>query len=428
MTRIILSIAILGGQDLETRLVTGAYPMYMRRFTTHYVSHALVRALSTRRPPAPHNLLGVAKDATHGEINEAFRKRAKMAHPDAGGTNASFNALMNARGVMLAGGSPEADRHPATRQPKKEQQRQAHEQAQAHTATRKQNGKEARQQTKKEQQRQAHEQQAQAHTATRKQNKKEAREQAQAQAQADARDRRRRDEENAERAKAYMARVEEQRQRELQQRRNDPEEQKQAEARARARADQQAAAREREESARMAERAWAAKRERARAAEESARMAERARAAKRERARAAGKEHSPDAQRAHALTSLREELSVKARNLDQLNRKLEGFATEMAATAPTDQARLQLLTTNIRNTEVQRSDLLDKMEVDEHALGTGLNLMQRAKPLLQCAGFIAQMRMGRIPLIPIGAFVDGRTSELKALREEMREVLKRAGR
>ena len=381
--------------------------MYMRRFTTHYVSHALVRALSTRRPPAPHNLLGVAKDATHGEINEAFRKRAKMAHPDAGGTNASFNALMNARGVMLAGGSPEADRHPATRQPKKEQQRQAHEQAQAHTATRKQNGKEARQQTKKEQQRQAHEQQAQAHTATRKQNKKEAREQAQAQAQADARDRRRRDEENAERAKAYMARVEEQRQRELQQRRNDPEEQKQAEARARVRADQQAAAREREESARMAERAWAAKRE---------------------RARAAGKEHSPDAQRAHALTSLREELSVKARNLDQLNRKLEGFATEMAATAPTDQARLQLLTTNIRNTEVQRSDLLDKMEVDEHALGTGLNLMQRAKPLLQCAGFIAQMRMGRIPLIPIGAFVDGRTSELKALREEMREVLKRAGR
>lgn len=44
----------------------------------------------------PHETLGVGKDATPDEINKAFRRAAKKAHPDAGGSAAEFERLTKA--------------------------------------------------------------------------------------------------------------------------------------------------------------------------------------------------------------------------------------------------------------------------------------------------------------------------------------------
>jgi hypothetical protein len=41
------------------------------------------------------------KDYTHQAVIAAFRREAKKAHPDAGGTSAQFRALMAARDRLL---------------------------------------------------------------------------------------------------------------------------------------------------------------------------------------------------------------------------------------------------------------------------------------------------------------------------------------
>ena len=44
-----------------------------------------------------HKVLGVDKDATDSEINKAFRRLVKVAHPDVGGTNEAMTGLSVAR-------------------------------------------------------------------------------------------------------------------------------------------------------------------------------------------------------------------------------------------------------------------------------------------------------------------------------------------
>jgi hypothetical protein len=49
----------------------------------------------------PWDVLGVARDATEEEINNAFRERAKSAHPDIGGSHEEMSLLGEARMWML---------------------------------------------------------------------------------------------------------------------------------------------------------------------------------------------------------------------------------------------------------------------------------------------------------------------------------------
>ena len=50
-------------------------------------------------------LLGVEVHATPTEVNHAWRVWAKLAHPDAGGDRAHFEALARARALLLRGGA-----------------------------------------------------------------------------------------------------------------------------------------------------------------------------------------------------------------------------------------------------------------------------------------------------------------------------------
>lgn len=49
----------------------------------------------------PYEILGISKDATPEQINAAFRKRSKEAHPDHGGTTEEFTRVKNASLVLL---------------------------------------------------------------------------------------------------------------------------------------------------------------------------------------------------------------------------------------------------------------------------------------------------------------------------------------
>lgn len=61
----------------------------------------------------PHKLLGVRQDASETEIKDAYRKKAKRAHPDAGGSSKQFDDLKRARDKMLGeDGDPDQGRGP----------------------------------------------------------------------------------------------------------------------------------------------------------------------------------------------------------------------------------------------------------------------------------------------------------------------------
>ena len=51
--------------------------------------------------PSPYETLGVPKDATIAQIKNAFRKRAKVSHPDAGGSAQDFDKLCRANAVLI---------------------------------------------------------------------------------------------------------------------------------------------------------------------------------------------------------------------------------------------------------------------------------------------------------------------------------------
>lgn len=50
----------------------------------------------------PHDVLGVAPNASRDEVREAFRKQAMKHHPDRGGDPATFAALRAAHDAMIA--------------------------------------------------------------------------------------------------------------------------------------------------------------------------------------------------------------------------------------------------------------------------------------------------------------------------------------
>lgn len=52
-------------------------------------------------PNDPYDVLGVAKEATAGEINDAYKRKAKGAHPDKGGTAEEFTRIKQAALVLL---------------------------------------------------------------------------------------------------------------------------------------------------------------------------------------------------------------------------------------------------------------------------------------------------------------------------------------
>lgn len=51
----------------------------------------------------PHIVLGVDKDASDNEVQQAFREKAKTAHADTGGCNEEMKDLLDAREAMLDG-------------------------------------------------------------------------------------------------------------------------------------------------------------------------------------------------------------------------------------------------------------------------------------------------------------------------------------
>lgn len=50
--------------------------------------------------PSPHDVLGVAPDASDGELERAYRQRLKETHPDHGGTQAEFRAVRAAYAAL----------------------------------------------------------------------------------------------------------------------------------------------------------------------------------------------------------------------------------------------------------------------------------------------------------------------------------------
>ena len=55
-----------------------------------------------------YEILGVPPDADEAAINAAFRREAKLAHPDHGGDERRFNRLFNARRALLAAAKTKA--------------------------------------------------------------------------------------------------------------------------------------------------------------------------------------------------------------------------------------------------------------------------------------------------------------------------------
>lgn len=49
----------------------------------------------------PYTILGVDRKATKEQVKKAYRKRAKKAHPDKGGSNADFSALGSAYALLM---------------------------------------------------------------------------------------------------------------------------------------------------------------------------------------------------------------------------------------------------------------------------------------------------------------------------------------
>jgi len=56
---------------------------------------------ATAADPPAHRVLGVDRDATEGEIQQAFRERAKETHADTGGDSEAFKRVKRAREEML---------------------------------------------------------------------------------------------------------------------------------------------------------------------------------------------------------------------------------------------------------------------------------------------------------------------------------------
>ena len=55
---------------------------------------------ATARKFDPYEALGVARDATEADVRSAFRRKAKTAHPDAGGSSEEFTAINRAHVVL----------------------------------------------------------------------------------------------------------------------------------------------------------------------------------------------------------------------------------------------------------------------------------------------------------------------------------------
>lgn len=60
------------------------------------------RALPERTSEDPWEILGVDQDANEKEILDAYRAKAKKAHPDQGGSSEAFNRLTDAKDTALA--------------------------------------------------------------------------------------------------------------------------------------------------------------------------------------------------------------------------------------------------------------------------------------------------------------------------------------
>ena len=50
----------------------------------------------------PHEVLGIKADATHVDVEHAYRRLAKSTHPDVGGDPDTFKEIVAARDAMLA--------------------------------------------------------------------------------------------------------------------------------------------------------------------------------------------------------------------------------------------------------------------------------------------------------------------------------------
>ncbi|WP_126665154.1 J domain-containing protein [Haloterrigena salifodinae] len=57
----------------------------------------------------PHEILGVAPNASESEIRNTFREKAKVAHPDNSGSTAEFRRIKDAYEAMT-NGRPEGER------------------------------------------------------------------------------------------------------------------------------------------------------------------------------------------------------------------------------------------------------------------------------------------------------------------------------
>lgn len=64
------------------------------------VEQAFTGFVALPPPEQPHQILGVKPDATGEEIDEAFREKAKAAHPDLGGSDTAMARLNWARDEM----------------------------------------------------------------------------------------------------------------------------------------------------------------------------------------------------------------------------------------------------------------------------------------------------------------------------------------
>jgi hypothetical protein len=60
------------------------------------------RALHDRTTEDPWKILGVNENATEKQILDAYREKAKTAHPDRGGSSADFNRVNEAKDAALA--------------------------------------------------------------------------------------------------------------------------------------------------------------------------------------------------------------------------------------------------------------------------------------------------------------------------------------